>query len=436
MQNNITLLTLASTLALAVGSASAQTATPATPANTAATGQVRTFSDVPAGHWAKDAVDLIVQKGLIQGFPDGTFRGNENLTRYQAALIFYRLLQSGALSSGTVTPADTTTIANGMQEVATELASVSSRVTDLEKLTADQQSRIAALEAQIAALNTGSSAAPTDTTAITARLDALEASVQSIPAGAAGPAGPQGPAGPAGPAGSSANTAALEARVAALEARAAQSSSTASTTTTNTGTNTAGTTGNNTGTTGTTTGNSANGTTSPTTIVIGGNGNTTSTSGTVAAANVGRLYVGAAYNYSLGGTPTNARSSYGAVVGSTSVFGGIGAQVGVDYEPTAGTINVDADATYRLDTGGSLTPYVGAGFGLTSSNSRASAATKTTDYSVNGLVGVDYRFTDNLGVFGEAQGRYYLSSNGAGTLLATPSAGFGSSIKAGLKFFF
>ncbi len=51
------------------------------------------FSDVPAGHWAKEAVEALAAKGIIVGFPDGTFRGNETLTRYQAALIIYRLLQ-------------------------------------------------------------------------------------------------------------------------------------------------------------------------------------------------------------------------------------------------------------------------------------------------------------------------------------------------------
>ena len=51
------------------------------------------FSDVPAGHWAKEAVEALAARGIIVGFPDGTFRGNEPITRYQAALIIYRLLQ-------------------------------------------------------------------------------------------------------------------------------------------------------------------------------------------------------------------------------------------------------------------------------------------------------------------------------------------------------
>lgn len=395
-----TVLTTLSTLALALGVANAQTA-PATttPANTATTTQVTTFTDVPAGHWAKDAVDLIVQKGLIQGFPDGTFRGNENLTRYQAALIFYRLLQTGALSSGTVTSTDTTTIANGMQEVSTELASISSRVTDLETLTASQQTRIAALETQIATLTAGSTSS--DTTALTARIDALETAVQNIPAGATGPQGP---------AGTAANTTAIEARLSALEARAAVQPSTTTTTTTNN-------------------------TTNPSTIVIG------ATTPTTTASTAGRLYVGANYDYSIGGNQT--RGSYGAVVGSTQVLGPVGAQISVDYEPNNGTINADAVATVHLNQGGTFSPYAGVGFGLTSSKTRSTAnpdvaaATGTsTDYSVGGLVGVDYRFTDSLGVYAEAQGRYYITNNGIGTGLQGTKSGFGSTAKAGLKFFF
>ena len=404
---NTKILTIASTLALALGVAGAQTAPAAT---TATTTQVTTFTDVPAGHWAKDAVDLIVQKGLIQGFPDGTFRGNENLTRYQAALIFYRLLQSGTLSSGSVSSTDMTTIANGIQEVSTELASVSSRVSDLEKLTADQQARITALETQAATLN--SSAASTDTTALTARIDALETAVKNIPAG------PTGPQGPAGPAGSAANTTALEARLAALEARVNAQPATSTTTTT------------------------TNNTTNPSTIVIGDTGTPATT-----ASNAGRLYVGANYDYSLGGNQE--RGSYGAVVGTTQAIGPVGAQVSVDYEPKNGTINADASATYRINDGGTISPYVGAGFGLTSSKTRdtanrnvAATSGTSTDYSVNGLVGVDYKFTDSIGVYAEAMGRYYITNSGIGTGLdgntttGANKSGFGSTAKAGLKFFF
>jgi uncharacterized coiled-coil protein SlyX/outer membrane protein W len=394
----IKMLTLASTLALSLGMASAQTEPAAAPAAAAPV----TLTDVPAGHWAKDAVDLIVQKGLIQGFPDGTFRGNENLTRYQAALIFYRLLQTGALSSGAVTPGDTTTIANGMQEVSTELASVSSRVTDLEKLSADQQTRIAALETQIATLTTGAGAAGgADTAALTARIDALEASVSALPADGAAPA----------------NTTDLEARLAALEAAAAAPATTTPTTEA-----------------------PATETTEP--VVIGDTGATTETT----AVQAGRLFVGAHAAYTVGKDQTGVqRLSYGAVVGTTQAIGPVGAQVSVDYAPANNVINADADATLHLFPNGSFDPYIGVGFGLTSSKARdaanpnapaAAGAASTVDYSANGLAGIDYRFTDSIGVYAEIMGRYYITNKGTGTYLQGTKAGFGGTGKAGLKFFF
>lgn len=51
------------------------------------------FSDMPAGHWATEAVQQLAAKGVLVGYPDGTFRGTETLTRYQAALILQRLLE-------------------------------------------------------------------------------------------------------------------------------------------------------------------------------------------------------------------------------------------------------------------------------------------------------------------------------------------------------
>jgi hypothetical protein len=43
------------------------------------------FSDVPAGHWAYDAVAQLARDGVINGYGDGTFRGDRNITRYEMA---------------------------------------------------------------------------------------------------------------------------------------------------------------------------------------------------------------------------------------------------------------------------------------------------------------------------------------------------------------
>ena len=50
------------------------------------------LNDVPANHWAYEAVERLTELGIIVGFPDQTFRGNENVTRFQIAVISARLI--------------------------------------------------------------------------------------------------------------------------------------------------------------------------------------------------------------------------------------------------------------------------------------------------------------------------------------------------------
>lgn len=52
------------------------------------------FKDMPDNHWAASAVYDLVKRGITDGFPDGTFRGNEKLTRYQTAVFLYKMAKS------------------------------------------------------------------------------------------------------------------------------------------------------------------------------------------------------------------------------------------------------------------------------------------------------------------------------------------------------
>lgn len=52
------------------------------------------FKDVPVNHWAYDAVNELSKLGIVSGMPDGTFQGNQAMTRYQVAVALYRLLQN------------------------------------------------------------------------------------------------------------------------------------------------------------------------------------------------------------------------------------------------------------------------------------------------------------------------------------------------------
>ena len=50
------------------------------------------FSDVPAKHWAYDSVMKLEKAGIVEGFGDGTFRGEKNMTRYEMAQIIARAM--------------------------------------------------------------------------------------------------------------------------------------------------------------------------------------------------------------------------------------------------------------------------------------------------------------------------------------------------------
>jgi hypothetical protein len=150
----------------------------------------QSFPDIPSGHWAGDAVNRIAQLGIVTGFPDGTFRGNESFTRYQAALVISRLLDvidQNIQASKALTDQDIAALRSAIGELQSQLDGLGARTDALEQNKADR-SEVQALQDQIAALQ--------------AQLENLQAQIDSGSlAGPAGPAGPEGPAGPAGPEG-------------------------------------------------------------------------------------------------------------------------------------------------------------------------------------------------------------------------------------------
>ncbi len=101
---------------------------------TAAIASANPFSDVPASHWAYDAVNSMAEKGIIQGFPNGTFKGNQNVTRYQLAMITAKMIanveQMGG--NGSVSKTDLQTLEKLTVEFADELALLGVKVTALE----------------------------------------------------------------------------------------------------------------------------------------------------------------------------------------------------------------------------------------------------------------------------------------------------------------
>ncbi len=101
------------------------------------------FADVPTDHWAFDAIAELAAKGIIEGFPDGTFKGDRGVTRYEVAMIVARILArieaikipgpAAPAPAPQVTRADVQTIQRLVNEFRAELAALGVRVTAVEE---------------------------------------------------------------------------------------------------------------------------------------------------------------------------------------------------------------------------------------------------------------------------------------------------------------
>jgi hypothetical protein len=86
------------------------------------------FSDVPADHWAYDAVSQLAKDGVIEGYGDTTFQGNKNITRYEMAQMVAK-----AMAKTNVSTNDAALIDKLKAEFSDELNNLGVRVSNLEK---------------------------------------------------------------------------------------------------------------------------------------------------------------------------------------------------------------------------------------------------------------------------------------------------------------
>ena len=84
------------------------------------------FPDVPKDHWAYSYVKSLADRGLLEGYPDGEFKGDRSMTRYEFAAIIYRALQNGA-------PIDSD-MAKAIGEFEPEI----NRIKDLDRIRVDR----------------------------------------------------------------------------------------------------------------------------------------------------------------------------------------------------------------------------------------------------------------------------------------------------------
>ena len=89
------------------------------------------FSDVESDSWAYEAVASLSDQNIVEGYPDGTFRGNKHITRYELAQITARLLaKRDSLSADQQSVVDKLS-----REYANDLSSLGVRISELEKKT-------------------------------------------------------------------------------------------------------------------------------------------------------------------------------------------------------------------------------------------------------------------------------------------------------------
>lgn len=87
------------------------------------------FTDVSADDWAYQAVASLSDEGVIDGYPDGTFRGDKHVTRYEIAQIVARLMAK----EDTLNDSQKETLAKLSSQYANELKDLGVRIAELEK---------------------------------------------------------------------------------------------------------------------------------------------------------------------------------------------------------------------------------------------------------------------------------------------------------------
>lgn len=87
------------------------------------------FTDVSADDWAYQAVASLSDEGVIDGYPDGTFRGDKHVTRYEIAQIVARLMAK----ENTLNASQKETLAKLSAQYASELKDLVVRIAELEK---------------------------------------------------------------------------------------------------------------------------------------------------------------------------------------------------------------------------------------------------------------------------------------------------------------
>jgi hypothetical protein len=122
------------------------------------------FADVPTNHWAYDAIAELAAKGLVEGYPDGTFKGNQPMTRYEMAMIVARIIARIEAIPTPPPPPPPEVRAADLAAVRTALTATQRDVATLQRLVNEFRAELQALGVRVTALEE-------ELSALRARLD-------------------------------------------------------------------------------------------------------------------------------------------------------------------------------------------------------------------------------------------------------------------------
>ncbi|MCS7201201.1 MAG: S-layer homology domain-containing protein [Dictyoglomus sp.] len=112
--------------------------------------QVKTrFKDVPPTHWAAEAVKYLSEIGIIAGIKPDTFGGDMYVTRYQIAVLLYKLIQQFKLAELAIPAKDIAELKTLVKELSEELTLLGSKVDDLMAVLDELSGRVADVESAL-----------------------------------------------------------------------------------------------------------------------------------------------------------------------------------------------------------------------------------------------------------------------------------------------
>jgi len=114
---------------------------------TCTAGAAPLFPDVPDSYWATDAVRQLAARGLVEGYPDGTFKGDRAASRFEVAMVLARVLAKMETEHASfATKEELDAVRKLALALKDELAALGVRVTNLEENTSRLDQRVTELE--------------------------------------------------------------------------------------------------------------------------------------------------------------------------------------------------------------------------------------------------------------------------------------------------